>query len=114
MLLLYLHRVPLSLLLYPYRIGFFLFPYLSFLLLYTLLSLCIILFSFFGYLQHLLLGFSTVSSSSNILQSHSLGLAFFLTDLYPDSLPTLPVTYITKLLTYAATRPCAIAVYVGV
>jgi hypothetical protein len=99
---------------YLYCIGFFSFPYLSFLLLYTLLSLYIILFSFFGYLQYLLLGFSTVSSSGNILQSHSLSLAFFLMDLYLDSLPTLPATYITKLLAYIATRPCAIAVYVGV
>jgi hypothetical protein len=113
-LLLYLHRVLLSLLLYPCRPGFFLFPCLSFLLLYTLLSLYILLFSFFGYLQRLLLGFSTVSSSGNILQSYSLSLAFFLTDLYLDLLPTLSVTNIAKLLAYIATRLCAIAVYVGI
>jgi hypothetical protein len=114
MLLLYLHRILLSLLPYPCRIGFFLFPCLSFLLLYTLLSLYIILFLFFGYLQCLLLGFSTVSSSSNILQSYSLNLAFFLMDLYSDLLPTLPVTYITKLLACVATRLCTVAIHIGV
>jgi hypothetical protein len=114
MLLPYLHRVPLSLLPYPCCTGFFLFPCLSFLLLYTLLSLYIILFSFFSYLQCLLLGFSMVSGSSNILQSYSLDLAFSLTDLYSDSLPTLPTTYVTKLLAYAATRLYTVAVYVGV
>ena len=67
MLLPYLYRVPLSLLLYLCRTGFFSFPYLSFLLLYTLLSLYIFPFSFFGYLQRLLLGFSTVSGGGNIL-----------------------------------------------
>jgi hypothetical protein len=113
-LLLYLYRVPLSLLLYLCRPGFFSFPCLSFLLLYTLLSLYILPFSFFGHLQRLLLGFSTVSGSGNILQSYSLSLAFFLTDLYLDSLPTLPVTNIAKLLAYTATRLCAIAVYVGI
>jgi hypothetical protein len=114
MLLPYLHRVPLSLLPYPCRTGFFSFPCLSFLLLYTLLSLCILPFSFFGHLQRLLLGFSTVSGGGDILQSYSLGLAFFLTDLYADSLPTLPVTNIAKLLAYTATRPRAIAVHVGI
>jgi hypothetical protein len=114
MLLLYLHHVLLSLLLYLYRTGFFSFPCLSFLLLYTLLSLYIIPFSFFSYLQCLLLCFSTVSGSGDILQLYSLGLAFFLTDLYPDSLLTLPATYITKLLACTATRPYAIAIHVGV
>jgi hypothetical protein len=67
MLLLYLYHVPLSLLPYLCRIGFFSFPCLSFLLLYTLLSLYILPFSFFGYLQRLLLGFSIVSGSGDIL-----------------------------------------------
>jgi hypothetical protein len=112
--LLRLYRVLLSLFLHLCRIGFLSFPCLSFLLLYTLLSLCILSFSFFGHLQCLLLGFSTVSVSGNILQSYSLDLAFFLTDLYPDSLPTLPVINIAKLLACTATRPRAIAVHVGV
>jgi hypothetical protein len=73
-LLLCLYHTLFSLLLYPYCLGRFSFPYLIFLLLYSFFSLALLLFSLFCYMLCLLLGRLAVSARGDVLQSCSFGL----------------------------------------
>jgi hypothetical protein len=113
-LLLCLHHTPFSLLLHLYRLSRFSFPYLIFLLLCSFFSLALLLFSLFCYIPCLLLGRLAVSARGDVLQSCSFGLAFSLHHLHTNPLPALSTTHVAKLLTCTATRPCAIAIYIGI
>ena len=66
-LLLCVPCLPLSLLLYPYCLGRFSFSCLFFLLLCSLLSLALLLFSPIGHVPRLLLGCLTVSGGGDVL-----------------------------------------------
>jgi hypothetical protein len=106
--------LPLLLLLYLYYLGRFSFSYLFFLLLCSLLSLALLLFSLIGYVPRLLLGCLTVSARGDVLQSCSFSLAFSLHHLHTNPLPALSTTHVAKLLACTATRPCAIAIHVSI
>jgi hypothetical protein len=113
-LLLCLYHTLFSLLPHLYRLGRFSFPYLIFLLLCSFFSLALLLFSLFCYMLCLLLGRLAVSARGDVLQSCSFSLAFSLYHLHTNPLPALSTTYVAKLLACTATRPCAIAIYIGI
>jgi hypothetical protein len=113
-LLLCLYHTPFSLLPHPYRLGRFLFPCLIFLLLCSFFSLALLLFSLFCHMPCLLLGRLAVSAGGDVLQSCSFGLAFSLYHLHMNPLPALSTTHVAKLLACTATRPCAVAIHVGI
>jgi hypothetical protein len=113
-LLLCLHHTPFSLLPHLYRLGRFSFPCLIFLLLCSFFSLALLLFSLFCYMPCLLLGRLAVSAGGDVLQSCSFGLAFSLHYLHTNPLPALSTTHVAKLLACTATRPCAIAIHIGI
>jgi hypothetical protein len=72
------------------------------------------LFSLFCYMPCLLLGRLAVSAGGDVLQSCSFGLAFSLYHLHMNPLPALSTTHVAKLLAYTATRPCAVAIHIGI